>query len=104
MTRFQVNRLARKICLGFIQQGRTPNFNRVKKAIHYPLVKFAKSNLNEGKTKSEMASEMAKDILLAMSDKLNYAENYAYQFQQLFNMIYRDLSIDDKKVAKEKVQ
>ncbi len=69
MTRYQANRLARKICLGFIKRGWKPDLERVKRAINRPLVKYAKSN-NGGntKTKSEMAAEMAKDILLSMSD------------------------------------
>ena len=103
MTRYQANRLARNICLGFIQQGWKSDLEQVKRVINRPLVRIAKAN-GDTKTKSELAAEMAKDILLAMGDKLNFAEQYSSMFQSLFNQIYRDLSVDDKKVAKEKAQ
>ena len=103
MTRYQANRLARGVCLSFIERGWKPDLDQVKGVINHRLVKTAKSN-GERKTKSEMAAEMAKDILLAMGDKLNFAEQYSSMFQSLFNQIYRDLSVDDKKVAKDKVQ
>ncbi len=47
---------------------------------------------------------MAKDILLAMGDKLNFAIDYSRTLQDLFCQIYRNLSVEDKKVAKEKAQ
>ena len=57
----------------------------------------AKSN-NGGnqKTTSEQAAEMAKEILLSMSDMLNYPDNFTYYFQKLFNLIYKDLAYDKK--------
>ncbi len=76
--------------------------NRIKRAISKPLIRIAKSN-NGGnsKTTSEQAAEMAKEILLAMSDKLSYPDNYGYYFQKLFNQIYKDLAFDKKKPQKE---
>ena len=103
MTRYQANRLARGVCLSLIERGWRPDLDKVKGVLNRRLIKTAKSN-NGGnpKTKSELAAEMAKDILLAMGDKLNFAEQYSSMFQSLFNQIYRDLSVDDKNVAKEK--
>ena len=101
MTRFQANRLARRACLSLIQQGNLVDLDRVQRTVNAHLRRYAKSN-GEGKTKSELAAEMAKDILLAMGDKLNFAEQFSSTFQSLFNQIYRDLSVDDKKVHKTK--
>ena len=99
MTQLQANRLARRASLTLIQQGHTVDLDRVQRTVNAHLRRYAKSN-GERKTKSEMAAEMAKDILLAMGDKLNFAEQYSSMFQSLFNQIYRDLSVDDKKAQK----
>ena len=103
MTQLQANRLARSASLTLIKWGWEPDLGLVKRAINRRMIRIAKSN-NGGnaKTKSEMAAEMAKDILLSMSDMLNYPDNFSYFFQKLFNMIYRDLSLDDKKAQKTK--
>ena len=103
MTRYQTNRIVRKGLLLLIKSGLPVDVDRTKRAINRRRIQIAKSN-GEGKTKSELAAEMAKDILLAMSDKLNFAEQYSSMFQSLFNQIYRDLSVDDKKVAEERAQ
>ena len=103
MTQLQANRLAQRATFTLIQHGWIPDFDRVSRTVNSHLYRYAKSK-GEGQTKSELASEMAKDILLSMSDKLNFADDYSYQFQQLFNQIYRNLSVDDKKVAKKRAQ
>ena len=102
MTQLQANRLARRASLTLIRQGHTVDLDGVKRIVNRSLVRLAKSN-NGGnpQTTSEQAAEMAKDILLSMSDKLSYPDNYGYYFQKLFNQIYKDLAFDDKKVAKE---
>ena len=101
MNQLQANRLARGICLTLIERGWRSDLNKVNGVLNRHLIKTAKSN-GEKKTKSELAAEMAKDIVLAMGDKLNFAEQFSSMFQSLFNQIYRDLSVDDKKVAKER--
>ena len=103
MTRYQANRLARGVCLTLTERGWRSDLDKVNGVLNRRLIKVAKPN-GEGKTKSELAAEMAKDILLAMGDKLNFAEQYSSMFQSLFNQIYRDLSVDDKKGMKEKAQ
>ena len=103
MTQYQMNRLARSASLALIQRGHTVDLDRVQRTVNSHLRRYAKTN-GERKTKSELAAEMAKDILLAMGDKLNFAEQYSSMFQSLFNQIYRDLSVDDKKGMKEKAQ
>ena len=105
MTQLQANRLARKASLTLIQQGWTVDLDQVKRAIRKPLIRIAKSN-NGGnsKTTSEQAAEMAKEILLAMSDKLSYPDSYGYYFQKLFNQLYKDLAFDKKKPQKTGTQ
>ena len=101
MTQLQANRLARSASLTLIKWGLEPDLYRIKRAIRKPLIRIAKSN-NGGdpKTTSEQAAEMTKEILLSMSDKLNYADDYGYHFQKLFNQIYKDLAFDKKKPQK----
>ena len=105
MTQLQANRLARRATLTLIRQGWTIDLNRIKRAIAVRMRRVAKSN-NGGnpKTTSEQAAEMAKDILLSMSDKLAFANDYAYHFQKLFNQIYKDLAFDKKKPQKTGTQ
>ena len=105
MTQLQANRLARSASLTLIKQGWTVDLDRVKRAINRRMTKIAKSN-NGGnpKTTSEQAAEMAKEILLSMSDKLSYPDNYGYYFQKLFNQIYKDLAFDKKKPQKNGTQ
>ena len=92
MTRYQTNRLARRACITLIKWGWNINLDKVKRAVDRSLLKNAKSNSGEGKTKSEMA----KEILLSMGDKLSYADNYEYYFGKLFSQIYKAVSLDDK--------
>ena len=101
MTRYQTNRLARKACLSLIKLGRDVDLDQIKRAVSRYMIRVAKSN-NSGnqKTTSEQAAEMAKEILLSMSDKLSYPDTYGYYFQKLFNLIYKDLAFDEKKVQK----
>ena len=101
MTQLQANRLARSASLTLIRQGWTVDLDQVKRAINRPMIRTAKSN-NGGdpKTTSEQAAEMAKEILLSMSDKLNYADDFGYHFQKLFLQLYKDLAFDKKKVKK----
>ena len=101
MTQLQANRLARSASLSMIKWGWEPDLNQVKRAINRRMIRTAKSN-NGGnpKTTSEQAAEMAKEILLSMSDMLNYPDNYGYYFQKLFNQIYKDLAFDKKKPQK----
>ena len=101
MTQLQANRLARSVSLTLIKWGLESDLDQVKGAIKKPLVRIAKSN-NGGdpKTTSEQAAEMAKEILLSMSDKLNYADDYGYHFQKLFVQIYEDLDFEKKKPKK----
>ena len=88
-----------------IKWGWESDLNRIKRAISKPLIRIAKSN-NGGnsKTTSEQAAEMAKEILLAMSDKLSYPDSYGYYFQKLFNQLYKDLAFDKKKPQKTGTQ
>ena len=97
MTRYQTNRLARKACVQLIKWGSKPDLGRVKAVVNRKIIRTAKSN-NGGnqKSKSEMAAEMAKDILLSMGDKLSYPDNFEYYFGKLFNQVYRAVSLDDK--------
>lgn len=78
MTHYQSNRLARKACVQLIKWGCTVDLDRAKSIVNRGIIRTAKSN-NGGnqQTTSEMAAEMAKEILLSMSDKLNYADDYA---------------------------
>lgn len=103
MNQLQANRLARSASLTLIKWGWKPDLDQVKRAMRKPLIKIAKSN-NGGdpKTTSEQAAEIAKEILLSMSDKLNYADDYSYHFQKLFVQIYEDLAFDKKKPKKTK--
>ena len=103
MDQLQTNRLARSASLILIRQRWTVDLDQVKRAINRRMIKIAKSN-NGGdpKTTSEQAAEMAKEILLSMSDKLNYADEYGYHFQKLFNQLYKDLAFDKKKPKKTK--
>ena len=103
MTQLQANRLARKTSLTLIRQGWTVDLDHIKRAINHRMRRIAKSN-NGGdpKTTSEQAAEMAKEILLSMSDKLNYADDFGYHFQKLFNQLYKDLAYDRKKPQKTK--
>ena len=88
-----------------IKWGWEPDLGQVKMAINRRMIRIAKSN-NGGdpKTTSEQAAEMAKDILLAMGDKLSYPDNYGYYFQKLFNQLYRAISFDEKKGKKTRVE
>ena len=105
MTRYQSNRLARKACVQLIKWGWIIDIGRAKAVVNRRIVRFAKSNNNGNqKTTSEMAAEMAKEILLSMSDKLNYPDNFSYYFQKLFNQIYKDLSFDQKKPQERATQ
>ena len=103
MNQLQANRLARSASLTLIRQGWTVDLDRVKSVFNRRMRRIAKSN-NGGdpKTTSEQAAEMAKEILLSMSDKLNYADEFGYHFQKLFNQLYKDLAFDKKKPKKVK--
>jgi hypothetical protein len=98
MTQIQTNRLIRKASLTLIQQGWTPDLDDVRRTVHSHLRKYAKSK-GEGQTKSEMAAEITKELILSM-DTLNHPDILTYHYQKLFNQIYRDLSVDDKKAQK----
>ena len=89
MTQLQANRLARSASLTLIKQGWTVDLDRVKRAIKGHMVRIAKSGGGNEQTKSEMAAEMAKELILSMSDKLSSPDNYSYYFQKLFNQLYR---------------
>ena len=100
MTQLQTNRMIRKASLTLIQHGHTVDLDRVRRTVYSHLQRDAKSSGGKERSKSEMAAEIARDILLAMSDKLSYADNYGYYFQQLFCQIYKDLTFDQKKAQK----
>ena len=101
MTRYQTNRLARKACVQMIKWGWTIDIDRAKRIVNRGMLRTAKSNSSGNQqTTSEMAAEMTKELILSMSDTLNYPDNYEYYFGKLFNQIYRAVSLDDKKTQK----
>ena len=101
MNQLQTNRLIRKASLTLIQQGHTVDFGRVKRTVHSHLRKFAKSGGKE-RSKSEMAAEITKELILSLSDTLNNPDILTFHFQKLFNQIYRDLTFDEKRAQKTK--
>ncbi len=97
MTRYQTNRFARKACVQMIKWSWTIDIDRAKRIVNRGMIRTAKSN-NGGnqQTTSELAAEMAKELILSMSDSLNSPENYEYYFQRMFNIVYKDLAFDKK--------
>jgi|GEM_PF-4733123 len=93
MTRYQTNRLARKACVTLIKWGWRPDLDKIKSVVNRRIIRIAKSNGRDQKTTSEMAAEMAKELILSMSDMLSYPDSYSYYFQKLFNLIYNGTSV-----------
>ena len=104
MNQLQANRMIRKASLTLIRQGWTVDLDRIKRTMHSHLRKFAKSSGGKERSKSEIATEITKELILSMSDTLNNPDILTYHYQKLFNQIYRDLSIDDKKAQKTRPQ
>ena len=100
MTQLQTNRMIRKASLTLIQQGHTVDLDRVRRTVYSHLQRDAKSSGGKERSKSEMAAEITKELILSMPDTLNHPDILTYHFQKLFNQIYRDLSVDDKKAQK----